>query len=381
MPVERVDLNITARTQGMAQIKSLEAQLRGLRAEVQNIDILTRKTHLTQEISIAKLQKQSAVTRIQIADKQRLNAHMVQEQIRNEALNATYERNIAELREKTFVQMMANRGSMSAAEASGLELMAEQRANAERQKSIELLRVKQRQILASTMSIFGMTMSIWQVTNALTALAGENEELKKDMKMVQALTMGATGPLLLFHGILQLTTMEVTRLGRAMLVMLPASLAIASAYIALTSHSKELRIAAGALAGALTALTLVKIKSAIASYLQATATNVATGATIAQMAVSSLGTLLPVIAGAIIGAIAVSTTLPEASAQTEPGQFRRIRRDAVIQAHQDEVVTTPMEAFGTRGGGGQDIVVIIDGRQVERVTSKETQRNTYAGWA
>ena len=67
-------------------------------------------------------------------------------------------------------------------------------------ENMRMMQFRRREILASTMAIFGMTMSIWQVTNALSALAGENEEMKEDMQTLQAVMMGATGPLLLFHG-------------------------------------------------------------------------------------------------------------------------------------------------------------------------------------
>lgn len=380
MPVERIDINLTARVFGFQKIDNLRKQLRQLQMAARDGNTLAKKVHLNQKIAHADLDLRIQQIRVLRADEMQMTKSMIRKQITLDAEANALERANAQYRVRQLI--LIDMGLIHATEEertfARLQLL-----EIEKEKNKELaiaMQFRRREILATTMSVFGMTMSIWQLTNALSAMAGENKELKEDFQRMQAMLMGATAPLLLVTGILQLTTMQVTALGAAMMTALPIAFALATAYLAISSNSREMRIIMGALTGALIAFTIAKHKAAIASLFHAGALHSETVAMIVQKAVASLGLLLPVIAGAIIGAIAVAAMLPKA--QTQPGQMRFMRQDAAIFAHQDEVVSKPMENFGDMAGGGRggDIKIFIDGYQIDHVEAKETERNNYVGW-
>jgi hypothetical protein len=329
-------------------------------------------------------QNTKSLERQNFALESRINAgktsihQLAQEIFKNRELTAEWEHRLEVETRAIGIKREMTGVSIEYARYLAEEEIAVEKLKMEEEEAAGVMMRKKRMILSSTMAIFGMTMSIWQLTNALSAMAGENKELKSDFQKMQAMMMGATGPLLLFHGILQLTTAQVTKLGAAMLVLLPVSLAIASGYLALTAKSKELRIAAGALSGALFGLTAAKIYHNVVTAQGITLTYQEITAKIMSYAVTSLGTLLPVIAGAIAGGIAVAALVPEA--QTGVGQWRYAERTGLIKVHEGEGigrVTEPME--GGIGGGPSGGDVYLDGDLVGVWLAKKFEEDKFVG--
>jgi hypothetical protein len=226
------------------------------------------------------------------------------------------------------------------------------------------------------MAIFGMTMSIWQMTNALSALAGENEDLKKDMKTLQAVMMGATGPLLLVHGIIQLTTMATDRLGMSMRVLLPIMFAIASIYMALTSHSRELRAIFGALAGMLTVLTVLYIRHLIVTKALVIAKFREAVANLFVMASKYPLIGVAFALAAVGGAALAASTVP--SGQTRTGQERQIEETGFFYGHKGETVATISPTRETRGSDEPIVVILeLDGEELGRAWANSAEREDY----
>ncbi len=377
---EKVKLDVNARVFGTPEVTKLDFALTSMMNKTERMDALKTKILARNKALLTTLRMEVDQRNLQSKGADKYNAELTEAQTRIDALDAS-EKKLTQTRKTKYLQDLAQ-GKLGATEAErkGALIILEDQHTRSVQENARALQMRRRETLAATMSIFGMTMSIWQVTNAMSALAGENKELKKDIMSLQAIMMGATGPVLLAMGMMQLK-LAWTNLHVAIKAGLPILFIVSSLYIALTANSKELRIAAGALTGALVALTVVKAKAAAVSYMKAHATNVETGATLAQMAVSSLGLALPILAGAVIGALAIAATLP--SAQTGIGQRRRVRRNAVANLHEGEdVVSAPMEDWNAWGGsrsGGATLITIIDGEVIDSVEAKRTQRHDYLG--
>jgi len=378
MPVEKTEITVDVNVLRAEQLTRLRNELNYVAGSQESLMALNKIVMQQRTLEIQQLDKVLATKMIHLNLGAKEKKDLVERQLYTEFLTYTIEKQNEEIKHQILLSMQQGTQFKDASlSTQGMAFAQEMLAQAT-EKTNRKMMLQSRQILMVTMSIFGFTMSIWQITNALQALAGENEELKEDFKNMQAFVMGATGPLMLFNGILQLTALSVGNLGKAMLFALPLSLAMATAWMALTSNSRELRIVMGALTGVLLALAAMKAKAAFAAIAHAIAINVETGATIAQMMVSSLTTLAPVLIGAVVGAALIASTLPQA--QTMPGQMRIKKGDGPIYAHDEEVIGRPQEMYGTRGGGGaRPINIYIGGKKVAQVTAKDIETDKYIG--
>jgi len=380
MSVEKTQIDVVTNVLGVAQLIRLRTELNYVAGSQESLMALNKIVMQQRTLEIQQLDKVLATKMIHLNLGAKEKKDLVERQLYTEFLTYTIEKQNEEIKSQILLSMQQGTQFKDASlSAQGMAFAEEMLAQATERTNRKLM-LQSRQILMVTMSIFGFTMSLWQITNALQAVAGENEVLKEDFKNIQAMVMGATGPLMLFNGILQLTTLQMTRLGAAMAIALPMSLAIATAYLALTANSRELRVVLGALTGALVALTIVKIAHKIATMGETAATWAGIYAKIVEIGVASLGTLLPVVGAAAIGAAAIYFSLPKEGAQTMPGQVRKMRRDGDIRAHDGEIVGRPEEVYGTRGGGGaRPINIYIGGKKVATATAKDIETDKYIG--
>jgi len=378
MSVEKTQIDIVAKVLGVAQLTRLRSELNYVAGSQQSLMALNKIVMQQRTLEIQQLDKVLATKMIHLNLGAKEKKDLVERQLYTEFLTYTIEKQNEEIKSQILLSMQQGTQFKDASlSAQGMAFAEEMLAQATERTNRKLM-LQSRQILMVTMSIFGFTMSLWQITNALQAVAGENEVLKEDFKNIQAMVMGATGPLMLFNGILQLTTLQMTRLGAAMAIALPMSLAIATAYLALTANSRELRVVLGALTGVLVALTVAKIAHKIATIGDTAATWANIYAKIVELSLSPVGWVI--LAAGIAGAAMAWAALPKEGAQTLPGQARRMKRDGDIAVHEGEIVGRPEEVYGTRGGGGaRPINIYIGGKKVATVTAKDIETDKYIG--
>lgn len=371
----RISLSINARVFGIPEVKQLDFAILRLMKTQQRKAVLKEKILQRDKEHLEVLRMEVQQRRLQAHGATAYNARITKEQVRLEALDKTQERVNEKRRQETLLLLSQGNLRATNAEKAGALAILKEHELAQLDRSNHLLRINRREILASTMSIFGMTMSIWQITNAFSALAGENKELKKDMQTLQAVMMGATGPIMLAMGMTQLS-MAWTRLNMVIRMSMPLFFTMAAIYMTMVTHSRELKIVFGALTGAMAGLTAIIWMHNIAQAHKNTLTLASIKLKLIDIGVWSLGSLLPIAFAAAGAAIAYGATIPEA--QTELGQYRRMARDAPIYAHEDEVVSRPMEDWGSGTRGG-DTIVVIDGEVIDRVEARKTQRNLFVG--
>lgn len=379
MPVENVMLNIMAKVSGTKDVRNLNLAMEGTAKYRRQLAQLRSMTRTQMGNEIDNMRKKLIIQNIIMEDDKAQLPILARQQARMEALDAVHRKYTETLKQENLVRMSKGQGIEREAEQEGALMIIEEQENRTKAEKIRLLQIQRRETLATTMSIFGMTMSIWQVTNAMSALAGENKEVREDIMRLQAVMMGATGPILLAMGMKQLG-LAWANLNIAIKIGLPLFFTMASLYMSLTASSRELRVIFGALTGAMAGLTAMIAYHNIQKALEVKLTWAAVTAKLAEMGITTMGAGLVIGAAIIGGALAFMATVPQ-GAQTELGQFRHVARGGVAELHTDEVVSRPMEDWGggTRGGG--EFNFIFDGEIVDRIEAKRIERDNYVGWS
>lgn len=389
MTVENVSLRLTASVAGIPQLKKLEVALADLGHKQQLLQQLKLRIRAVDKRHLAQIRVDIEQRKLQIQGATKYTGSIVKEQIRLEALNATYEENIGLRRQKIIAEMMEGKGLKTKAEKQGFAILMQRESNRVTAEASNLSRMHRREILASTMAIFGMTMSIWQVTNAMSSMAGENKEARKEIMKLQGILMGATGPILLVHGVIQMLNMEMTRMTMIARTAVPVMFAIGFAYMALTTQSKKLKMAYSVMVGITAFLTTLSLAYAAANWAvakaevtRAAATATATGVASGGMTILRDFGIIAAGVGVASGAVTYIASM-QASAQTELGQYRMMNQDANVRMHRGEKVSRPMEMWegGGQGRGMPPVNVYIDGEIVDKTEAKIVQRHAYMGVA
>jgi len=379
MPVERVDLRIMASVAGIESLHKLEHTLENLKQKELVRSGIKQRIIDTNERLLAQIKLDIIQRKLQIRGATTHVNQIVKEQVRLEMLNATYERSLKVKRDNFIEDIKSGKVKLSKAQQQGFVIMMEEKEAEAARLTANAYRTKRREVLANTMAIFGMTMSIWQITNAFSALAGENKELKKDMQKLQAVMMGATGPIMLAMGIHQLS-MAWANLNMTIKIGMPLFFTMAALYMTMTASSRELKIIFGALTGALAGLTAIIIQHNIAKWQGVVATWASVQAKLSELGVSSLGLALPIAFAAIGAGLAYYATIPkESSAQTELGQYRMLLANASFRGHKGETVSRPIEDWGRDRRGMGNAFFIVDSQIVDRSEAKRIQFNEYVG--
>ena len=128
-------------------------------------------------------------------DKGRLRA-MVATETHLEVENKILAEKSARLRQETLQRMANGVGISHQREALAAKAILDREEQMNRAMTIKQLHMERRERLATTMSIFGMTMSLWQITNGLNAVTKGNEEANEAVMQYQAVIMGTTGPII-----------------------------------------------------------------------------------------------------------------------------------------------------------------------------------------
>lgn len=386
MVVTPVEVNFKVKVLGAEQLKQLAAEMGGVLNKKQQMAALKKHIIATNQRTLKQLQEEVVLKRLQIRGATKYTNEILREQVRLDALNASHKQDLTMRREKIMLQMQEGKGLRNKAEQQGFAILMQEEMNRKNMEATAILRLKQRQILASTMAIFGMTMSIWQMTNALSSMAGDNEEAREEIAKLQGVLMGATGPVLFMHGVLQMMNMEMTRTTLIARMAVPALMGVAMAYMAMTAPTKELKALYSVMTGITMALTAAQIILAKAHWATASAKAAEAAAEATRLGIATAGASLTWTSAAIVAGVGVGATLMTfigstmAQAQTQPGQIRRMKRDAPINAHQDEIVGRPEEVFGSKDGKGTTVIVNIDGQKVAKSSALEAQRERYMGW-
>lgn len=373
-----VSLSINARVFGIPEVKQLDKAIFKLNTTAEKKAALKERLLAKDKQHLEVLKMEVLQRKLQHQGATKYTGQIQQQTARIEAMDMAQTKLNENLRQETLLKLSLGKLNATNAEQQGALMILDEQRIAQLSQKNAMLRINRREILASTMSIFGMTMSIWQITNALSALAGENKELKKDMQKLQAVMMGATGPIMLAMGLTQLS-MAWSNLNIVIRMSMPLFFTMAALYMTLTTQSRALKIVFGGLTGAMIGLTAAIWQKNIAQAADNALTWASIKAKLTQIGVASLGTLLPIAFAAAGAAIAFYATMPKA--QTELGQYRRMLTDGPIQAHQDEVVSRPMEDWsggrGTRGVG--DTNIYFDGEIIDSISAKKTERNLFVG--
>ena len=383
----QIDMIINTVIKGQGGIRALQKEIKALNKARMNTVMIQKAVGVTTDLAIAKNKMQSATTLELIRANSMQRKSMLDSEIRANALNIVYEKQneiIKKQRMELVLLEMTRKGEITATEAQMIQkkMMFELDS-----ADMKMMQMRRREILATTMSIFGMTMSIWQVTNALQSMAGENEEARKEFQKLQAMLMGATGPILLVLGIMQLLNMTIKTQAQAIIrSAVPAMMALSFAVMAVTSQSKELKIIYSILTGVMVFLTVLSYKMAAAHLAAMSAKVGELGATIALKGATSGGATLfqdaIIVSGAIgIAAAAATAFASFAMGQTELGQYRRIEKSGFLIGHKGETigrVTPPMEGdFGNERP--IEIVLNIDGEEFNRVWARQAEREIFVG--
>jgi hypothetical protein len=382
----QVDLIINTIMKGEGGLTRLRSEINQLNKALMDEANIRRTVDATIEQRILANQLESkTLLNLLSTDREYLKT-MVDSEIRKDALNIVHEKAIELLRRErmeTVLLEMAKNGEIKTTDIAMIQKKMKAQLDAE---DIRLTQIRRREILATTMSIFGMTMSIWQMTNALSAMAGDNEMAREEFKRLQAMMMGATGPILLVLGIMQLLNMEIKTMGQALIrSAVPGMMALSMAVMALTTQSKELKVLYSVITGIMVFLAVLSYETARAKLAEAKSTGVATGAMIAQKSILTGGTSLGPDALAIAGAIGITATLITAmaslaAAQTSAGQYRRIENTGIILAHKGETigrVSEPIESGNKNESEPQLIILQIDGEELGRVWANIAEREDY----
>lgn len=321
-------------------------------------------------------------------------------QVQTERLNATNK--IRFETELAIQRIMAENPTLQRMEAEAIHANNLAKEEANRIDEIRKAKLKENRMLLfqSAFAVFAVTINVYMLTNALARLAGENEEAAETFKTLQNSLTVAIAPMQMILGMMQIMSIAGDGLRTSIIGIASATAAVAVLWTAWNSKSKELRIALGAVGGALAGLNIGLILNRSAAYQagiaslfnasakasEATATTTATAATfantiqtIANYAVKSLGVLLPVIFGSLIGALALGALVPPPQqAQTGFGEAREVMRGGMIQVHAGEPVgrgrtTGPLQ--------GQPLIVklMVDERELGQAVVENWSNESSAG--
>jgi len=256
---DKVYTDLIARVFGLDDVAKLEKRLRHLNQEKQKTAMMNQMIRDRDKKLLDQTKLDIQQRNAQIRGATQYQQRLTNERLKLDLTNRALERRLQLQREEAMAAAQSGKMKLNANQQLGLEIMMQEQANQKKAEYNNRLRQNRREILASTMSIFGMTMSIWQVTNALSALAGENEAMREEMSKLQAIMMGATGPILLVHGIVQMMNMGITRLALAARVAVPAMMALGMAYMTLTAPSDKLRAIYSVMVGVTAAVTVAQL--------------------------------------------------------------------------------------------------------------------------
>jgi len=245
----------------------------------------------------------------------------------------------------------------------------------------QALQMKRRALMQASISMFVLNISVGQLANSLKPLVANNEEATKVLDQFQAMLQLTLGPMQAF---MALQSIHINLSNQQKVAMLGVVAAMGAAffwYAAITAKSREMKIVLGALAGAMTFLAVRQAWVAISAWQAAIATA-------AQQGVSTFGASLaisaPIIAGglataALVGG-AIGALLP--TAQTEPGQRRRIDRTGLAVVHAGEIMRPTGADEEGRGIGNVTVILPRTYRGTvseSKFFAKETVRQLRAG--
>jgi hypothetical protein len=359
-------MNIIMRLIGQEQTKMVKKDLGEIRGlEDWYAKSVSNTTQRLKEKTVGQTQA-TVVSGMMVTQMERGTNSTMIETVMTEANQRAQQKRMETLRMLTIDQLLNSEITLVQADRDALLAYREEILLQQKFKMLAMEQKLYRQRLMSTMAIFGMTMTIWQMNNAMSRLVDQNSEAGKAIQKVGNVMMGATAPAMMFNNIMMMTAGTMTMVKAAALNMIPAVGAIMAIYVAMTAQGRKVRALFGAIAGVMVVLTAKTIAYTIAKWSQI-------AAEVTWRSVLSMGVLLPILLGIV--AAAVGGVAAYATAQTRPMQHRVIKETGAIYAHKGEViarpapgsVTPPMES--AKGGGPQQVVipVSIGGHELETV--------------
>ena len=237
------------------------------------------------------------------------------------------------------------------------EAMAANEANAQiiagEQAKATAMANTRKAMMAASISMFVLNISIGQMISSLKPLVKNNEAATEALTNLQGAFALAMAPMQAFMAIQMIMTVTSMSLAQA-IQMIGGSLLFAIGLMgAMTTKSTEMRLAYSALAGVAGVLAAAQFLSSVATF-----ANAGAFATLQAVMGSPMG-LLALGLGLAATTFAIGTVLSnKQKAQTLTGHRKRVRKGGLAELDDDEVVQR-VSKDGTKSGGGGDTIIML----------------------
>ena len=317
-----------------------------------------------------------ALAKERILKKELMVIQQQENQIMEVAVRLMRERNITE--EVAIVDATALiKVELAQAEALAIKTAAQQAANAQTAAAIQQNRMLQRNMIATSISMFVLTITLTQTLTALSQMVGTQTMLGKGLKEMTTIVKLSLGPLQVYTALMQMTTILNKQMLFSMMPWLAALAGLLLLWKGLKSAGAGLRAVLVGLGATILTLTLWTKGMVLAQQ----AWNVA------KMIGTALapGGAVKLTSAAIIASLAVGTfaaifaagTAKKKGFQTGPGQIHRITRSGLATVHSGELIGRPMgehvSAFDGGGSGGTVIFNIQGDMSTELASRLQTR--------
>ncbi len=357
MPAE---INIAASVQGELQVKALADELRRLKEEALSYGMAKKIMTANTRIEIEQMKQSNTMLKAKANMNKSEMTQLAKQNVLQEQYTEKFNHRM-KVEMEAFKINEANKAAGMSSDIRAARVQAEaQISMKERLDATTASLYQQRKALMSaSISLFVLNISVSQLVSSLRPLFKENEEATKALREYQAVLSLSLGPIQAYMA-LKMIQIALEKQHAAAVVGVVAGMSAAYFwYAALTSKSRELRVVMGALAGIMTVIALRQAWTAItawqAAVAEATLQSVSTLGAAAPAAYGMLAAGLAMAAG--VGAAIGGLTAPKGQVLT--GHSKKVRKGGLAELDDDEVVQR-VSKDGTKGGGGDTIIVLPD---------------------